>query len=130
VYVTTCSVTFQLRSQTVPDSEQPSEKRGLNCGELRDRYTDPPRGTAKELGYPCPEGHVFFFRFHDKWFGLFITIRDGLSLLISFLRQVVWSASLCLRIKVSEGGSRLDSHSKERERGNRQEDVSERATSR
>ncbi len=57
MHVTTCSVTFQLRSQTVPDSEQPSEKRGLNCGELRDRYTDPPRGTTKELGYPCPEGH-------------------------------------------------------------------------
>jgi hypothetical protein len=29
MYVTTCSVTFQLRPQTVPDSEQPSEKRGL-----------------------------------------------------------------------------------------------------
>ena len=57
MYVTTCSVTFQLRPQTVPDSEQPSEKRGLNCEELRDRYTGPPRGTAKELGYPCPEGH-------------------------------------------------------------------------
>ena len=25
MYVTTCSVTFQLRPQTVPDSEQPSE---------------------------------------------------------------------------------------------------------
>ena len=25
MYVTTCSVTFQLRTQTVPDSEQPSE---------------------------------------------------------------------------------------------------------
>ena len=57
MYVTTCSVTFQLRPQTVPDSEQPSEKRGLNCGELRDRYTGPPRGTAKELGYPYPEEH-------------------------------------------------------------------------
>jgi hypothetical protein len=51
MYVTTCPVTFQLRPQTVPDSEQPSEKRGLNCEELRDRYTGPPRGTAKELGY-------------------------------------------------------------------------------
>jgi hypothetical protein len=57
MYVTTCPVTFQLRPQTVPDSEQPSEKRGLNCEELRDRYTGPPRGTAKELGYPIPEGH-------------------------------------------------------------------------
>ena len=57
MYVTTCPVTFQLRPQTVPDSEQPSEKRGLNCEELRDRYTGPPRGTAKELGYPSPEGH-------------------------------------------------------------------------
>jgi hypothetical protein len=57
MYVTTCSVTFQLKPQTVPDSEQPSEKRGLNCGELRDRYTGPPRGTAKELCYPCSEGH-------------------------------------------------------------------------
>ncbi len=57
MYVTTCSVTFQLRTQTVPDSEQPSEKRGLDCEELRDRYTGLPRGTAKELVYPCPEGH-------------------------------------------------------------------------
>jgi hypothetical protein len=57
MYVTTCSVTFQLRPQTVPDSEQPSGKRGLNCGELRDRYTGPPGGTTNELGYPCPEGH-------------------------------------------------------------------------
>ena len=57
MYVTTCSATFQLRSQTVPDSEQPSEKRGLNCEELRDRYTGPPRGTVKELVYLCPEGH-------------------------------------------------------------------------
>jgi hypothetical protein len=57
MYVTTCSVTFQLRTQTVPDSEQPSEKRRLNCGELRDRYTGPPKGTVKELVYPCPEGH-------------------------------------------------------------------------
>jgi hypothetical protein len=57
MYVTTCPVTFQLRPQTVPDSEQSSEKRGLNCEELRDRYTGPPRGTVKELGYPCPEGH-------------------------------------------------------------------------
>jgi hypothetical protein len=56
MYVTTCSVTFQLRPQTVPDSEQSSEKRGLNGG-LRDRYTGPPTGTTKELGYPCPEGH-------------------------------------------------------------------------
>jgi hypothetical protein len=56
MYVTTCSIVFQLRSQTVPDSEQPSEKRGLNCEELRDRYTGPPRGTIKELGYPSPEG--------------------------------------------------------------------------
>ncbi len=55
--VITCSVTFQLRPQTVPDSEQPSEKRGLNCEELRDRYTGPPRGTVKELVYPYPEGH-------------------------------------------------------------------------
>ncbi len=31
--------------------------RGLDCEELRDRYTGPPRGTAKELDYPCPEGH-------------------------------------------------------------------------
>jgi len=54
MYVTTCSVTFQLRPQTVPNSEQPSKKKGLNCEELRDRYTGPPRGTAKELG---PEGH-------------------------------------------------------------------------
>jgi hypothetical protein len=51
---TTCSVTFQRRPQTVPNSEQPSKKKGLNCEELRDRYTGPPRGTAKELG---PEGH-------------------------------------------------------------------------
>ena len=29
MYVTTCPVTFQLRPQTVPDSEQPSEKRDL-----------------------------------------------------------------------------------------------------
>jgi hypothetical protein len=57
MYVTTCSVTFQLRPQTVPDSEHPSEKRGLNCGERRDRYTGPPRGNTKELGYPCLEGH-------------------------------------------------------------------------
>jgi len=52
MYVTTCSETFPLRPQTVPDSEQPLEKRGLNCEELHDRYTGPPRGTAKELGYP------------------------------------------------------------------------------
>jgi hypothetical protein len=39
--VTTCSVTFQLRPQTVPDVEQPSEKGGLNCEELRDRYISP-----------------------------------------------------------------------------------------
>jgi hypothetical protein len=57
MYVTTCPVTFQLRPQAVPDSEQPLEKRGLNWEELRDRYTGPPRGTAKELGYLCPEGH-------------------------------------------------------------------------
>jgi hypothetical protein len=57
MYVTTCSVTFQLRPQTVPDSEHPSEKRGLDSEELRDRYTDPPRGTVNELGYLCPEGH-------------------------------------------------------------------------
>jgi hypothetical protein len=57
MYVTTCSITFQLRPQAVPDSEQSSEKRGLNCEELRDRYTGPPRGTSNELGYPCPEGH-------------------------------------------------------------------------
>jgi hypothetical protein len=57
MYVTTCSVTFQLRPQTVPDSEQPSEKRGHNYGELRDLYIGPPRGTTKELDYPCPEGH-------------------------------------------------------------------------
>jgi hypothetical protein len=57
MYVTTCSVTFQLRPQTVTDSEQPSEKREIDCGELRDRYTGPPRGTTKELVYPCPEGH-------------------------------------------------------------------------
>ncbi len=50
MYVTTCSVTFQLRPQTVPDSEQPSEKRGLDSGELRDRNTGPPKGTVKELG--------------------------------------------------------------------------------
>jgi hypothetical protein len=53
MYVTTCSVTFQLSPQTVPDSEQPSEKRGLHCEELRDRYTGPPRGTVKAMGYLC-----------------------------------------------------------------------------
>jgi hypothetical protein len=57
MYVTTCSVTFQLRSQDVPDSEQLSEKRGGKCGELRDRYTGPPKGITKELDYLCPEGH-------------------------------------------------------------------------
>jgi hypothetical protein len=57
MYVTTCSETFPLRPQTVPDSEQPLEKRGLHCEELRDRYTGQPRGTVKELGYPHPEGH-------------------------------------------------------------------------
>jgi hypothetical protein len=29
----------------------------LNCEEFRDRYTGPPRGTDKELVYPCSEGH-------------------------------------------------------------------------
>ena len=57
MYVTTCSVTFPLSPQTVPDLEQPLKKMGLNCEELRDRYTGPPRGTAKELGYPCKGGH-------------------------------------------------------------------------
>ena len=66
--VTTCSETFPLRPQTVPDSEKPSEKRGLNCEELRDRYTGPPRGTAKELGYPFPEGHTTRFRIVDTRF--------------------------------------------------------------
>jgi hypothetical protein len=37
MYVTTCSENFPLRPQTVPDSEQPLEKRGLNWEELRDR---------------------------------------------------------------------------------------------
>jgi hypothetical protein len=73
MYVTTRSVTFQLRSQTVPDSEQSSEKRGLNCEELRDRYTVPPRGTTKQLGYPCDqrskvEGSIAF--------GLLLIIGD------------------------------------------------------
>jgi hypothetical protein len=39
IHVTTYSVTFQLSPQIVPDSELASEMRGLNFGELRDRYT-------------------------------------------------------------------------------------------
>jgi hypothetical protein len=56
MYVTTCPVTFQLKPQTVPDSEQSSEKRGFNCEELRDRYTGhpevPPRNWAQAIHAP------------------------------------------------------------------------------
>ena len=58
MYVTTCPETFKtfpLSPKTIPDSEQPQKRRGLNCEELRERYTGPPRGTVKELGYPCPK---------------------------------------------------------------------------
>jgi hypothetical protein len=90
MYVTTCPVTFQLRPQTVPDSEQPSEKRGLNCEELRDRYTGPPRGTVKELGYPCPEGHRKMWGsrpFHMSENTLFRGVLSKLGTLIKCLRH-------------------------------------------
>ena len=51
MYVTTCSVTFQLRPQTVPDSEQPSEKRRLiyeyRCDERLKTKTE----ESTRLGY-------------------------------------------------------------------------------
>jgi hypothetical protein len=33
------------------------KKEGTQRQERRDRYTGPPRGNTKELGYPCLEGH-------------------------------------------------------------------------
>ncbi len=58
MYVTTCSQTFSPKPKNCPRLRTAlQEKWGPNCEELRDRYTGPPRGNTKELGYPWPEGH-------------------------------------------------------------------------